>query len=176
MEVDRHYYSAPFQLVGEKVELRLGVTTVEIIYRGTRVASHIRSYDRGRHTTIPEHLPAAHRAHLQWSPSRLISWGKSIGVKTGELVEAILADRPHPEQGYRSCLGILRLAKQYGKQRLEAACARGIAVGVRSYRRLESILKNGMDTMPLPGPKSTPKVQPVQHKNIRGPEYYREKE
>lgn len=174
VEVDHHYYSAPFQLIGEMVDVRLGLTTVEIVFRGTRVASHVRSYNRGRHTTKPEHLPASHRAHSNWTPSRIVAWGKTIGEKTGELVELILTERPHPEQGYRSCLGILRLAKVYGKERLEAACARGVAIGVRSYRRLDTILKNGMDKIPLPDSKPTPQVRPVEHENIRGPEYYKE--
>lgn len=174
VEADHHYYSAPFPLVHEKVDVRMTATTVEIFHRGTRVASHLRSYERGRYTTVPEHLPASHRAHLEWSPSRLIAWGASIGEKTAELVQAILESRPHPEQGYRSCLGLLRLSKQYGATRLEAACARGVAVGVRSYRRIDSILKNGLDRMPLFDTTFETEERQIEHENIRGPAYYRE--
>jgi transposase len=173
---DHHYYSAPHSLVHEEVEVRLTAGTVEILHRGQRVASHRRSYVRNGFTTKPEHLPAAHRAHLEWTPSRLIRWGESIGPKTGELVEAILTDRPHPEQGYRSCLGILRLAKRYRPQRLEKACERAVAVGARSYRHVDSILKNGMDRMPLFETEAEPETPPVEHGNIRGRKYYKDKE
>lgn len=173
LEADHHFYSAPFGLVHEEVEVRLTATTVEVLHRGERVASHPRSYERSRFTTNPDHLPAAHRAHLEWTPSRLVSWGQSIGEKTRELVKAILEDRPHPEQGYRSCLGILRLSKRYGASRLEAACARAVEVRARSYRHVESILKNGLDRMPLFESETASPTPPVAHGNIRGRKYYR---
>jgi len=128
----------------------------------------------GQHTTVPEHMPKAHQAHLEWSPSRMIRWGETIGPQTATLVRAILESRPHPEQGYRSCLGILRLARRYGDVRLEAAAARAVAVGARSYRHVDSILKHGLDRLALepdepPGPV-------LHHENVRGANYYSEGE
>ena len=171
-EIDHHYYSAPHPLVHEQVEARVTATTVEIFHRGQRVASHARSYVRGGHTTNPEHMPKAHQKHLEWTPSRITHWARSIGPKTRELVEAILTERRHPEQGYRSCLGILRLAKRYGNDRLEAAAMRALGVRARSYRHVELILKNGLDRMPSPAETEEPGATPVVHENIRGGGYY----
>jgi transposase len=136
------------------------------------VAAHGRDDRRGRHTTDPAHMPKAHREHLEWSRSRLLDWARTIGPQTAALVEAILADRPHPEQGYRSCLGILRLAKGYGVARVEAACARAGAVHARSYRHVDAILKHGLDRVPLvpEAPVALPLVPA--HEHLRGPEYY----
>jgi transposase len=171
-EIDHHYYSAPHALVHEQVEARLTAITVEIFHRGVRVASHVRSYRRGGHTTIAEHMPKAHQKHLEWTPSRIVHWAGSIGPKTRELAEAILAERRHPEQGYRSCLGILRLGKRYGNERLEAACARAVAVRARSYRHVESILKNGLDRLPSPDEQREEGTTPAAHENTRGGGYY----
>jgi transposase len=173
VEVDHHYYSVPHKLVGEKLDVRLTATTVEIFQRGVRVASHARSYRRGMHTTVAEHMPAAHRAQHEWSPSRLVRWGQTVGPKTAALVEAILSDRPHPEQGYRSCLGILRLERRYGRERLEAACARALGAGARSYRHVDSILKHGLDRQPSQEPSvaGVPR-QLLLHENVRGGRYY----
>jgi len=173
IELERHYYSVPFALAHEAVDVRFNSLTVEIFHRGQRVASHLRSHRRGGHTTDAAHMPHAHRQHLEWTPSRLVHWGQSVGPKTAELVEAILRERTHPEQGYRSCLGILRLAKQYGKERLEAACARAVSVRARSYRHVASILQHGLDR--LPTPNATPSVPaqiPLPHENVRGGDYY----
>jgi transposase len=172
VEVDRHYYSVPHPLIHEQVEVRFTAKTVEVFLRGQRVASHLRSYHRGRHTTVPKHMPKSHRKHLEWTPSRIIAWAETIGESTGKLVTGILEDRPHPEQGYRSCLGILRLAKRYGRGRLEVACARAVAVRARSYRHVESILKNGLDQMPLFDNVPAKKAKPVVHENVRGRDYY----
>ena len=171
IELDRHYYSVPYQLVKEAVEVRHTATTVEIFYKGRRVASHVRSYEKGRHTTSKDHMPASHRAHLEWSPSRLITWAESIGPHVKLLVEAILTSRRHPEHGYRSCLGILRLQKRYGSERLDAACQRANRFGARSYKSVESILRNGLDRQPLPDDSPTERP-PTNHENIRGPGYY----
>ena len=171
VELDGHYYSVPFTLRHEQLDLRYTATTVEVFHRNQRIASHLRSYLRGRHTTVPEHMPSSHRAHLEWSPARITGWAHSIGAHTEALVAAILADRPHPEQGYRSCLGILRLAKRYGDTRLEAACQRAVAVRARSYRHVESILKHGLDRIPATDPSSHDVA--VVHANLRGPTYYR---
>jgi len=176
VEIDRHYYSVPHALVHEAVEARLTVTTVEVYLRGERVASHARRYQRGGFTTVAEHMPKAHQKHLEWTPSRLIHWASTIGAQTEALVRAILAERRHPEQGYRSCLGILRLARSFGRERLEAACARGMAIRARSYRHIDSILKRGLDRLPLPeqaathAPSAAP--APITHENIRGGTYY----
>jgi transposase len=173
VEVDGHYYSVPYQLVHETVETRATVQTIEVFHRGARVASHRRSDVRGRHTTNPEHMPSSHRAHAEWTPSRLIRWAENeVGPETARLVEVILADRPHPEQGYRSCLGIMRLAKRYTPERLEAACTRALAVGARSYRHVESILKHGLDRLPWPQLQPEPAPPPVEHENIRGRSYF----
>lgn len=146
--------------------------TIEILHRGERVVSHVRSYERGRHTTIAEHMPSAHRKHAEWSPSRILHWAGTIGPRTTELAAAILEERRHPEQGYRSCLGILRLGKRYGAERLEAACARALAVRARSYRHVESILKRGLDRLPSAPAAAEGEPRPEQHENIRGDKYY----
>lgn len=170
IEVDRHYYSVPYQLVGESCDVRLTATTVEALLRGRRVASHRRSFERG-YTTLPEHMPESHRRHLEWTPGRIVGWAAKTGPQTAALVDMIMRTKPHPEQGYRSCLGILRLEKRYGSARLEAACARGVAIRAFSYRSLESILKNGLDSQPLPTP-ATPSTPPRRHDNVRGANYY----
>ena len=171
VELDGHYYSVPFMLRREKLDLRHTATTVEVLHKGQRVAAHLKSFVRGRHTTVSEHMPRSHQAHLEWSPARITGWARTIGSHTEALVSAILADRPHPEQGYRSCLGILRLAKRYGPARLDAACQRAVAVGARSYRHVDSILKHALDR--IPAPDSSAPVVPVVHDNLRGPTYYR---
>jgi transposase len=177
VELEGHYYSVPHALVGEKVELRFTAGTLEVYFRGERVASHPRHGREyrlpGRHSTKPSHMPRAHQKHLAWTPTRLIHWGESVGESTGALVTAILADRPHPEQGYRSCLGILRLAKRYGDARLEAACARAHRVRARSYRHVEAILKNGLDRVEDPNAtKRNPQPSLPLHENLRGSDYY----
>jgi transposase len=173
VEVAHHYYSVPHTLVQlrQPVDVRLSALTVEIYHRGQRVAAHLRSHQRGGFTTDPAHMPKAHQAHREWSPSRLIAWAQTVGPQTATLVERILASRPHPEQGYRSCLGILRLAKRDGPLRVEAACARAVAVGARSYRHVDAILKHGLDRVLLPGADPAP-ARPLVHDQLRGPEYY----
>jgi transposase len=166
--VEQHAYSVPHALVHEVVEARLTATTVEVFHRGQRVTSHRRSTQRGGFTTLAAHMPKSHQAHAEWSPSRLTRWAATIGPQTAALVTAILAARRHPEQGYRSCLGILRLAKRYDAPRLEAACARALTAGARSYRHVDAILKRGLDrTTPAPPTAPVPA-----HENIRGRDYY----
>ncbi len=167
-----HYYSVPFTLVHEVVDVRFTATTVEIFHRGTRVAAHRRSHVRGGHTTIAAHMPKAHQAHLEWTPSRILDWARSIGEQTHALAAAILNDRPHPEQGYRSCLGLFRLARRYGTARLEAACARALAVGARSYRQVDTMLKHGPDHTPLPVQTTLVSTPAVAHEHLRGRDYY----
>jgi transposase len=171
IDVERHLYSVPHRLIHQTVDVRLSATTVEVFQRGTRLWVHVRQHHPG-FTTIPEHMPHAHRAHREWSPSRLIQWGATVGPQTATLVEQILASRPHPEQGYRSCLGVLRLAKAYGPERVEAASGRAVAAGARSYRHVEAMLKHGLDRVPLdPTDSSSPRAG---HANVRGPAYYQQ--
>jgi transposase len=172
VDVDRHYYSTPYQLVGHRVDARVTEHTVEIFFQGRRVASHRRSHVKGRYSTQPAHMPERHRAHLAWSPQRLIAWAQRTGPATAELVETIMTNRPHPEQGYRSCLGIMRLSRRYPQPRVEAACRRALAIGARSYRSVESILAHGLETAALP--RDEQHSDPArQHEQLRGPAYYR---
>jgi transposase len=171
VEADRHYYSVPYQLVGQRVDVRSGTTTVEMFHSGRRVASHLRSVAPGRHTTDPAHMPDSHRRHAEWTPSRIVVWAERTGPNTAALAQAIMAARTHPEQGYRSCLGIIRLGERYGTERLEAACARALAARALSYRSVESILSHGLDSVPL-GQRPALRAH-RRHHNLRGPEYYR---
>jgi transposase len=171
VDVDHHYYSVQHPLRGEKVEARFTSSTVEILYKGKRITSHRRSYKRGGHTTKPEHMPRSHREHAEWSPSRLIRWAGKTGPATGRLVAEILRSRPHPEQGYRSCLGVMRLGRRYGAERLEAASLRAEQLRSPSYRTVHNILSSGQDHLPFEEPESTPPPTPT-HANIRGASYY----
>lgn len=173
IQLDRRFYSVPYQLVGERVDVWTSGMTVEIFFKGRRIASHQRSYRQGSYSTRPEHMPRAHRAHAEWTPSRFIRWAEKVGENTQRLVAAILEDRPHPEQGYRSCLGILRLAKTYGEERLEKAAARAYFAQARSYKHVEAILKNGLEEAPLPSRDEEPRQIPLFHKNLRGAQYYK---
>jgi transposase len=170
VQVAKHYYSVPYQLVGKQCEARATAATVEIIHRGRRVASHARSARKGGYTTVREHMPPQHRALVEWTPQRLVSWAAQAGEATAALVSHILEHRPHPQQGFRPCLGVMRLGKRYGQDRLEAACRRAVASRAYSYRSVESILKNGLDQQPLPEPPR-PKP-PIEHDNVRGADYY----
>ncbi len=173
VEVDKHRYSVPYQLVQKKVDVRSTQSTIEIFFEGKRVASHRRSPLKGRFTTQKEHMPKSHREHAQWTPERLTRWAAKSGEHTRTLIERILASRPHPQQGFRPCLGIMRLGKRYGQDRLEAACKRALAINSLSYKSVESILKNGLDKQPLPEPPS--KAPAIEHQNVRGPQYYQER-
>jgi transposase len=169
VELEGHYYSVPYGLVQEEVELRYTARTVEIFFRGKRIASHLRDHRPGRHTTQTEHMPKNHREYLEWSPSRILGWAASLGEATGQIAGEILTRREHPEQGYRSCLGILRLGKLYGRDRLEAASRRALAIGAASYKSIRSILENGLDREAVP--EAQP-AQTLQHPNLRGQGYY----
>jgi transposase len=168
--VDGHFYSVPYQLVKEQVDVRATATTVEVFHRHKRVASHFRGRYKNGYTTVKEHMPEAHRQYAEWTPERLVHWAGKTGGETAALIETILASRPHPQQGFRACLGIMRLGKLYGQDRLEAACARALALKATSFKSVESILKKGLDKQPLPGPEPEPHA--IDHDNIRGPEYY----
>jgi len=164
-----HYYSVPYQLVGSRVDVRATASTVEVFHASRRVASHRRDDTPGRHSTDPAHMPESHRRHAEWSPSRIVAWAERTGPATAALAEAILASRPHPEQGYRSCLGIIRLAGRYGAERVEAACERALVVKALSYRSVESILRHGLDSQPL---RAGPARTHPHHVNLRGASYY----
>jgi transposase len=172
IEVDGHYYSVPYRLTKEQVEVRLTTSTVEVFFKGRRVASHPRSYRRGAATTLEEHRPASHRAHLEWTPSRIASWAAQTGPCTARLAEEIMRSKPHPEQGYRSCLGIIRLADRYSPERVEAAARRALASGAISYKSVKSILASGLDR--LEGHPSGGELP--RHPNLRGPEYFKGEE
>jgi transposase len=169
-EVHNHYYSVPFQLRKEYVDIRITESVVEIFFHGKRVASHVRSFAKGRYTTVAEHMPKAHHDYAEWTPERVIRWASETGKATAGLVAAILSKPTHPQQGFRSCLGIISLSKQFGKERVEAACKRALAIGGASYKSVQSILNNGLDKKPLPEQKTFSKT--ITHNNIRGSEYY----
>ncbi len=168
---DGNFYSVPYTLVQQLVEVRSTPTTVEIFHKGNRIASHLRDRRRGQVVTQNEHRPKSHQAHLQWTPSRMANWARSIGPNTAQLFERILNAKPHPEMGYRSCLGIIRLAQQYSAQRVEAAAERALLAKACRYQSVKSILKNSLDTVPL-SPPPPPGSPPLTHDNVRGAEYF----
>lgn len=170
IEMERHYYSVPYALVHQQVDVHLTAETLEVIHRGVRVASHVRSYEPGKATTLTDHMPKAHQKYVGRTPSRLLEDAQQIGPYSGQLVEAILAAKRHPEMGYRSCLGILRLAKTYPAERMEAAAQRALRARAYSLQSIHSILKNQLDRLPLPGDPAVPPA--VDHDNIRGAEYF----
>ena len=169
VEVDGHYYSVPYQLVKKKVDVRITASTVECFYKNKRTASHKRSCRKGRHTTVTEHMPVRHQKYLEWTPERFLRWAAKIGPHTAGLADKIITSRIHPQQAYRTLMGIMRLGKSYSEVRLEAACGRAIAIGSTSYRSVESILKNSLDRKPL---QQKDESVPVRHSNIRGSHYY----
>ena len=169
VEVERHYYSVPYQLAGQVVEVRLTNSVVEVFFKNQRVASHLRSYLKGRHVTEPAHMPDSHRRYLEWTPGRIVNWAQKNGPSTALFVEGLMASRPHPEQGFRSALGVMRLAKKYSPERLEAACERALTLKSFSYKSIESMLSHGLDQRPL---RATSPRTHVAHRNIRGPNYY----
>lgn len=169
VELKNHYYSVPYSLVQEKIELRYTTTTVEVFYKGKRVASHKRDNTPGKHTTLEEHMPKSHQKYLKWSPSRIIQWAGNTGESTAKVVQTILTTRKLPEQGYRSCMGIMRLGKQFSSNRLEAACRRAIAIGAFNYKSIKSILEKGLDRVSLSNPE--PQL-PLDHDNVRGSHYF----
>ena len=172
VEFERHYYSVPFAFVGEKVDIKAASLAVEVFHQGQRIAMHLRVRGSiGRHSTHSEHMPPAHQAHAEWTPERILNWASDTGPKAAELCKKILESRRHPEQGFRTCLGIMRLGKHYSPERLEKACAVAIEMKSLRYRTVQDILKNEIDR----------KVRPLKivaaavidhHENIRGANYY----
>ena len=171
IEVDRHYYSVPYQLVGKQIDVRITARTVECLYKGNRIASHIRSNEPFKHTTVTEHMPKAHQAYAQWTPERLIKWAEKSGVHVSMFIERLLLQKPHPQHGFRSALGVMRLGKHYGDDRLNGACKRALDIGAISYRSIDSILKNGLDHTPVQEQLGL-SCESIQHSNIRGSQYY----
>ena len=172
IDVEGHYYSVPYELRGQKVDVRLTTRMVEVLHKNKRVASHVRSDKKGKHTTLAAHMPKAHREHLEWTPTRIIQWAGKIGPSCAACAEHIIENRMHPEQGYRACLGIVRLSKSYEPERVDAACRRALALDVCSYRSIKSILKTEKDREPLPGEESVVKSYSDSHANVRGSGYY----
>ena len=169
VEVEKHYYSVPHTLLREKVWARITARTVEVFHRGKRVAAHVRSSSNRRHTTVREHMPSSHRRYADWTPESLRRRAGEIGRSTSALVDIIMRERTHPEQGFRACVGILRFARTYGTERLEAACARALQIGARSYSSVKSILKNDLDRR---RPEPATDGPAIVHANIRGPTYF----
>jgi transposase len=161
VDIDGHYYSVPHRLIRQQLDARITERTIELFDKGERVAVHLRGAGRGRHTTIAEHMPSAHRRYAEWTIERIRADAAAIGPSTAKLTALILESRPHPEQGYRACIGILRLARHYGADRLEAACDRGLDIGARSYGSIQSILKHGLDQRPQPRPTIPISVAPA---------------
>jgi transposase len=171
VQFDKHYYSVPCELIHQDIEVRATLRTVEIFRQGIRVASHRRSSRKGGHTTLPEHMPDGHRRYAEWTPERIERWAKKTGPQTKLLVGAVMASREHPEQGFRSCLGIIRLADRYTAARLEAASRRALHFGMLSYKGVKNILDSGLDAIEIEHESGRSPV-PV-HGNVRGGEYYR---
>jgi transposase len=171
VEVEGHYYSVPYQLVSQQLDVRVSAKTVECFAKGKRVASHLRSFLRGAHTTQNAHMPRPHREYAEWTPERLVRWARETGPSVAGLIATVMATRAHPQQGFRSCLGILRLSQRYGSERLEAACQRALQVGAVSYRSVRSILQVGLDRQEVPAGEPSATLPQV-HENLRGSSYY----
>ena len=169
---DDHFYSVHYSLIGEHVDLRATETTVEIFRRGQRLESYARSYEKGACTTRTEHMPRAHREHAEWTRERIADWAKKTGPQTAALLESIMGSKLHPLEGFKRCVGILRLADRYPRERLERACARALHFGTRTYRSVETILASKLDQQPLPGDDNNANAALPLHENIRGSRYY----
>ena len=173
IELEGHYYSAPYKLIKKELWVRYNQRIVEIFFRAKRVASHRRSYQQGRHTTVIEHMPKGHRAYAAWTPARIINWAKKSGQNTADLAGKIMASRKHPQQGFRSCLGLIRLSKSYGHERLEAACKKALAIGAYNYKSVQSILKNNLEQSPISQDQPLKQATAQNHENVRGGDYFR---
>lgn len=172
---DHRHYSAPHALVGQPVEIRATERIVEILHKGARVASHARQYGpRGSALIAEEHRPRAHREYGKWPPERVLSWAESVGSHVGELARAILARRTHPETGYRACLGVIRLADRFGRERLDVACGRAVKLESPTYKTVAAMLSKGLDLAPLPD--SPRQASVTAHENIRGASYFDKEE
>ena len=171
--IEKHYYSVPYRFLKKPIDVRISASTIECFHKGERIAIHRRAMKPG-HTTLHEHMPKAHQDYAEWTPERMHSWANSIGPNTGQLIKALTEMHKIPEQSYRSCLGILRMSKTYGKDSLENAAIRALHIGAIRYKNIESILKSGLDQQPLSMPASEPMAaeSTLLHDNIRGSKYY----
>jgi transposase len=170
VEIDSHYYSVPYQLRGQQLDARITAGSIECFVQRKRVASHPRSFQKGRHSTVAAHMPKGHQDYADWTPERLIRWAEKTGPRTASLTEAILASRQHAQQAFRSAMGLMRLAKVYTPQRLEAACDLALDGGATNYKSVKSILSTGLDQQPRQ--QTLPISDPIAHDNIRGGHYY----
>lgn len=172
---DDHFYSAPYTLTGEFLWVRASHRTIELFFKGKRIASHVRSVEKYRYTTESAHRPPSHQAHLKWTPERLIAWGKQIGMHTSALIDHVIRHKPHPEQGYRAVLGILRLADKFGADRLERACEKALAIRSPHYKTIKTMLSRRMEDAPLRDASITPTsttTNDLGAANVRGRDYY----
>jgi transposase len=169
VEVDQHYYSVPHALLRETVWVRITARTIEVLHLGKRIAAHMRSSAHRKHTTVRDHMPSSHRRYADWTPERITRQAGEIGRNTAILVDTIMRERAHPEQGFRACVGIIRLVKSCGRERLEAACGRALEIGARSFTSVNSILKNNLESK-RPAPAADGPV--IAHNNIRGSRYF----
>jgi transposase len=170
VDVDNHFYSVPHRFARAEVEVRITARSVEIFAKGERIAAHLRSSGNYKHSTIPDHMPSSHRRYADWTIDRIRREAANIGPATAALCELILERRPHPEQGFRACRGILRLLRSFGGERLEAAAARAIEIGGLSYGSVRSILDHKLDRHAAH--KRPTEGAPIVHRNIRGARYY----
>jgi len=167
VEISKRYFSVPYQYIGKTLDVKITPDLVEIFRKGRPVTSHRRT--RQRYSTKPEHMPSSHREHLRWSPPRVVARAKHIGPSVAELIDRLLSSKRHPEQGYRPCLGIVRLADRWGEDRLEAACCRALAHSSYSYHSVKAILEKGLDRIE----ESECQASPIgDHTNIRGGNAY----
>ncbi len=170
VDVDGHFYSVPYRFARQQIEVRLTARTVEIFCKGERIAAHLRSSGNGKHTTVPDHMPSSHRRYADWTIERIRREAATVGPSVALLCDLILEHRPHPEQGFRACLGIVRLTKPFGVARVEAAAMRALEVGARTYGSVKSILDNNLDRQ---APQRRAANEPaILHSNIRGARYY----
>jgi transposase len=176
IEIDRHYYSVPYDLVGQELDVRLGAQTVECFVKGRRVASHARSRIVGKPTTVTEHMPRAHRDYAEWTPERLQRWAQQSGASAAAVVTAMLGSYPHPHMAFRACLGVIRLGERHGRERLEAACQRALTIGSPSYRSVRSILDRKLENQTDEQAPESPPQPPRVHENLRGAAYYDDRE
>ena len=170
VDVEGHYYSVPHRFARQAVEARLTARTVEVFFKGERIASHLRSSGNGKHTTIPDHMPSSHRRYADWSLARIQQEAAAIGPAAALLCELIIDKRPHPEQGFRACLGIVRLVRPFGRERVEAAAVRALDIGATTYGSVKSILDNNLDRRPAA--QRAQDGAAILHPNIRGARYY----
>ena len=170
VEAAGYFYSVPHTFIRAEVDVRITARSVEVFHRGRRIAAHERRYGGRRHGTDPEHMPSAHRRYAEWTPDRFHRWARSIGPNTEALITAILANRPHPEQGFRTCLGVLRLYRGIAPARAEAVSARALEINAMTYKSVASILNNNLDRVPTRQSGTEPTL--FDHPNVRGPRYF----